>query len=65
MGISLKKGEKVTLTKENKELKSVTVGLGWDAKPQGLLKLNFDLDASVFCLNRNGKITCREDFVYY
>lgn len=65
MGISLKKGEKVTLAKGNKGLRSVTVGLGWDAKPKGLLKLNFDLDASVFCLNRNGKISCREDFVYY
>lgn len=65
MGISLKKGQKVTLAKGNKGLRNVTVGLGWDAKPKGLLKLNFDLDASVFCLNRNGKITCREDFVYY
>mgnify|MGYP000883256515 CR=1 FL=1 len=27
MGIRLKKGEKVTLTKENKGLRSVTVGL--------------------------------------
>ena len=65
MSISLKKGEKVTLVKENKGLDLITVGLGWDAKPQGLLRLNFDLDASAFCLNRNGKTTCREDFVYY
>ena len=37
MGISLKKGEKVTLTKENKGLRSVTVGIGWDASLQGYL----------------------------
>lgn len=65
MSISLKKGEKVALVKENKGLDLITVGLGWDAKPQGLLQLNFDLDASAFCLNRNKKTTCREDFVYY
>lgn len=65
MGISLKKGERVTIVKENKGLDLITVGLGWDAKPKGLLRLNFDLDASAFCLNRNGKTTCREDFVYY
>lgn len=37
MGISLKKGERVTLVKENKGLDVITVGLGWDAKPKGLL----------------------------
>ena len=65
MSISLKKGERVTLVKENKGLDLITVGLGWDAKPRGLLQLNFDLDASAFCLDRNKKTTCREDFVYY
>lgn len=65
MGISLKKGERVPLVKENKGLKSITVGLGWDVKPKGLLKLNFDLDASAFCLNCNGKLSHGDDFVYY
>ena len=33
MPISLKKGQKVSLTKENPGLTKVVVGLGWGCKP--------------------------------
>ena len=38
MSISLKKGQKVSLSKENPGLSRVVVGLGWDEvkKPKGL-----------------------------
>ena len=33
MAVSLKKGQKVDLTKSNPGLRSITVGLGWDVNP--------------------------------
>ena len=47
MAISLAKGQKVDLTKGNKGLKNIIVGLGWDTnKYDG--GSEFDLDASAF-----------------
>ncbi len=34
MSISLQKGQKVNLSKDNAGLSSVIVGLGWDEAPQ-------------------------------
>ena len=34
MGVSLQKGQKVSLTKDNAGLNKVIVGLGWDEVPQ-------------------------------
>ena len=54
MGIMLKKGQKIDLTKGNKSLKKLLVGLGWDTnKYDG--GFDFDLDASVFMVGANGK----------
>ena len=64
MAISLAKGQKVDLTKTNPGLSKVVVGLGWDVnKYDG--GQDFDLDASVFLLNENGKVSNGEDFVFY
>ncbi|KJD43780.1 TerD family protein [Paenibacillus terrae] len=65
MAISLSKGQKVDLTKTNPDLANVIVGLGWDTnKYDG--GQDFDLDASVFCLNNEGKVINPErDFVFY
>ena len=42
MGISLKKGQGVSLKKESASLTRLTIGLGWDvAKPKGLLNKIF------------------------
>ncbi len=64
MAVSLKKGQKIDLTKTNPGLKSITVGLGWDVNRFDSGS-DFDLDASAFLLGANGRITRDEDFVFY
>lgn len=70
MSVSLQKGQKVSLSKENTGLSKVIIGLGWDEvqkarggffapKPQPI-----DCDASAFVL-KNGKLTNKEDIVYF
>ncbi|MGL5437992.1 MAG: TerD family protein [Lachnospiraceae bacterium] len=69
MSISLQKGQKVSLTKENKGLSKTIIGLGWDEvqrskgffapKPQPI-----DCDASVVLL-RNGKFVDKSDAVFF
>ncbi|UHA74803.1 TerD family protein [Paenibacillus sp. 481] len=64
MAISLQKGQKVDLTKTNPGLTKVVVGLGWDTnKYDG--GNDFDLDASVFCLNASSKVGNDTDFIFY
>ena len=64
MAVSLKKGQKVDLTKGNPNLSKILVGLGWDTnKYDG--GYDFDLDAAAFLLGANGKVTKDEDFVFY
>lgn len=66
MAISLKKGEGVSLRKEEFDLSQVTIGLGWDvavAKSSflggifGKKEEDYDLDAIAFLLDAKGKIT--------
>ena len=64
MAISLKKGQKVDLTKTNPGLKEVMIGLGWDVKRYDGGK-DFDLDASAFLLGAGGKVASDDDFVFY
>ena len=70
MSVSLQKGQKVSLSKENAGLSKVIIGLGWDEvkrarggffapKPQPI-----DCDGSAFVL-KNGKLTNKEDIVYF
>lgn len=69
MSISLQKGQKVSLTKDNAGLSKVMIGLGWDEvqrkkgffapKPQPI-----DCDASALVL-RNGKLVAKEDIVFF
>ncbi len=64
MAVSLKKGQKVDLTKSNPGLSKIVVGLGWDTnKYDG--GFDFDLDSAAFLLGANGKITNDADFVFY
>ena len=64
MGISLKKGQKVSLTKDNPGLKKLIVGLGWDTNKFDTGG-DFDLDSAAFLLGENGKVTSQSDFVFY
>ena len=62
--VSLFKGQKVSLTKDNPGLMRVIVGLGWDTnKYDG--GAPFDLDAAAFLLDSNGKVRADSDFVFY
>jgi len=62
--ISLQKGQKIDLTKGNPGLSKIIVGLGWDTnKYSG--GSDFDLDASVFLLDKNSRAGGLEDFIYY
>ena len=64
MAVSLKKGQKVDLTKTNPGLKEVLIGLGWDTnKYDG--GSEFDLDAAAFLLNGTGKVNSDDDFIFY
>ena len=64
MAVTLKKGQKVDLTKGNPNLKKVLIGLGWDVNKYDGGK-DFDLDAAAFLLGANGKVTSDDDFVFY
>ncbi|MBQ6297088.1 MAG: TerD family protein [Selenomonadaceae bacterium] len=64
MAISLKKGQKVDLTKTNPGLKNILIGLGWDTNKYDGGK-DFDLDASIFLLGASGKVNSDDDFVFY
>jgi tellurium resistance protein TerD len=64
MAITLKKGQKVDLTKSNPGLSKILVGLGWDVnKYDG--GSDFDLDASVFMLGADGKVPSENEFIFY
>ncbi|MBQ4310542.1 MAG: TerD family protein, partial [Oscillospiraceae bacterium] len=64
MAISLQKGQKIDLTKTNPGLTKILVGLGWDTnKYDG--GFDFDLDASAFLLDGNGKAQDEKDFIFY
>ncbi|MDR2535710.1 MAG: TerD family protein [Treponema sp.] len=65
MSVSLEKGQRVNLSKEDgSALRRVMAGLGWD-KITNQGSHNIDCDASALLCGRNGKITCREDVVYF
>ena len=80
MSVSLQKGQKVNLSKDNARLAKVIVGLGWDeAKPSGgggggffatlfggaaTTHQAIDCDASAIML-KNGKFVDRTDLVYF
>lgn len=70
MSISLQKGQKVSLTKENAGLSRVIVGLGWDEAPRkkgGFFAPKpqpIDCDASAILL-QNGKLIEKGDLVYF
>ena len=64
MGISLNKGQNISLNKEGgASLNKITVGLGWDER--GTDGSDFDLDATVFLLGDNGKVRSDADFIFY
>lgn len=63
MGVSLKKGGNVSLTGSDPSLKSVKIGLGWEARLTS--GEEFDLDASLFMVGATGKVRNDSDFIFY
>lgn len=64
MAVSLKKGQKVDLTKTNPGLSKIIAGLGWDTnKYDG--GNDFDLDTAAFLVGDDGKVTSDSEFVFY
>ena len=67
MSVSLQKGQKVSLTKDNAGLSRIIIGLGWDEVEQ---KRGFfapkpiDCDASAILLT-NGRLVDKDDMVYF
>ncbi|MBQ5319932.1 MAG: TerD family protein [Oscillospiraceae bacterium] len=64
MPVSLNKGQKVSLTKENPGLTNVVVGLGWDIN-QFDNGGSFDLDTAAFMLGDNGRCPTEKEFIFF
>ena len=70
MSISLQKGQKVSLSKDNAGLAKVIIGLGWDEAPQpktglfGKRPQAIDCDASAIML-QNGRLADKKDIIYF
>ncbi|MBD2412413.1 stress protein [Nostoc calcicola FACHB-389] len=73
MGINLQKGQRISLSKEAPGLTKLMCGLGWDTtKPSGggffgafSNTQDCDIDASVICLDENGKIANISNLIYF
>lgn len=63
MSISLSKGGNISLSKESPGIKRIRIGLGWDNRVT--TGDDFDLDASVFMVNAEGKCRNDKDFIFY
>jgi len=64
MSVSLSKGGRVSLSKEAPGLKKIKIGLGWDTNATDT-GTDFDLDASLFMLGSDNKVTEDSDFIFY
>lgn len=62
--ISLKKGEKISLTKKAPKLRTAQVGLGWSC-PDTVNGRKVDLDASAILFHSDGKAYGLDDFTFY
>lgn len=70
MSISLQKGQKVSLSKDNAGLSNVLIGLGWDEVKRSKggffapKSQDIDCDASAILL-KNGKFAGKKDLIYF
>lgn len=63
MSINLVKGGNINLSKEDPGMEHLLLGLGWN--PRATDGQEFDLDASVFMVEEDGKIHNETDFIFY
>ncbi|WP_438944459.1 TerD family protein [Paraclostridium bifermentans] len=64
MAITLKKGQKIDLTKGNPSLKNLKLGLGWDINSFDS-GYDYDLDVSIFMVGKSERVERDEDFIFY
>ena len=64
MGISLAKGERISLEKVSPGLIHGLVGLGWDTKRYDG-GYDFDLDVSLFLVGKSGTVEKDHNFIFY
>lgn len=62
-GVSLRKGENISLMKNNPNLSQIMVGLGWDKNYN--FGGEFDVDASAFMLDQTGRVASDQHFIFY
>lgn len=65
MAVNLLKGQKISLNKENPNLKNIDVTLGWRLESVRTGDVLFDVDVSAFLLTATGKVEGPKDFVFY
>lgn len=73
MGINLQKGQRISLSKEAPGLTKLMCGLGWDVAKRtggGLFGAfsntpDYDLDASVICLDQNDKVKDQANIIFF
>lgn len=63
MTLSLKKGGNLSLSKEAPAMTVAHIGLGWDVRRTD--GVDYDLDASLFLLDAQGKIIGEDGFIFY
>jgi tellurium resistance protein TerD len=63
MSLTLSKGQNLSLSKTDPDMKKAMLGLGWDARSTD--GAEFDLDASALLINAAGKVRSDDDFVFY
>lgn len=64
MGVSLQKGQRVSIESNGVSVQKFRLGLGWDTN-QTDSGVDFDLDASAFLLGDNSKVVSEKHFVYF
>jgi tellurium resistance protein TerD len=64
MAVNLVKGGRVNISKDNAGLEKILVGLGWDPNITDTGD-DFDLDASLFVLDKSGKVISDDWFIFY
>ncbi|MBR8828938.1 MAG: TerD family protein [Gomphosphaeria aponina SAG 52.96 = DSM 107014] len=64
MGISLEKGQRISLNKIAPDLVAAFIGLGWDVNTTDTGG-DFDLDAAAFLLGSDDKLISDEHFIFY
>ncbi len=65
MSVVLLKGQKLSLNKDNPDLKKFSVTIEWKLDKEPTENVLLDLDISAFLLTASGKVEDPKDFVFY